>query len=51
MPLQVIVEVTDSGVGMDQETQARLFEKFYQGESSRQFFWERAGALSLVKNR
>lgn len=45
---QVIVEVTDSGVGMDQETQARLFEKFYQGESSRQFSGNGLG-LSLVK--
>jgi len=30
----VRVEIADSGVGMDEETQRRIFEKFYQGETS-----------------
>ncbi|MGM9904232.1 two-component system sensor histidine kinase [Enterococcus sp. 10A9_DIV0425] len=44
----VFLEVTDSGIGMDKETQKRLFEKFYQGETSRQFVGNGLG-LSLVK--
>ncbi len=30
----IIIEISDTGIGMDQETQARIFEKFYQGETS-----------------
>lgn len=30
----VIVEISDSGVGMDEETRRRIFEKFYQGETT-----------------
>ena len=30
----VIFTVTDSGIGMTEETQSRIFEKFYQGDTS-----------------
>lgn len=30
----VTVEISDTGVGMNEETQARIFEKFYQGDPS-----------------
>lgn len=30
----IAVEISDTGVGMDEKTRARIFEKFYQGESS-----------------
>ncbi|MDR2096548.1 MAG: hypothetical protein LBP76_13685 [Treponema sp.] len=28
-----MVQVTDSGYGMDEETQKRIFDKFYQGDA------------------
>jgi signal transduction histidine kinase len=28
------VSITDSGIGIDAETQKRIFDKFYQGDSS-----------------
>lgn len=31
----VIVSVRDNGIGMDEETQKRIFDKFWQGDSSR----------------
>lgn len=31
---RVQVQVADNGVGMDENTQARIFDKFYQGENS-----------------
>jgi len=44
----ILLEVTDSGVGMNEETQNRIFEKFYQGDTSRQMAGNGLG-LSLVK--
>lgn len=44
----IFLEVTDSGVGMNEETQKRIFEKFYQGDTSRQMAGNGLG-LSLVK--
>ncbi len=31
----VVVVISDNGVGMDEDTQKRVFEKFYQGDASR----------------
>ena len=44
----ILLEVTDSGLGMNEETQNRIFEKFYQGDTSRQMAGNGLG-LSLVK--
>lgn len=44
----ILLEVTDSGIGMNEETQKRIFEKFYQGDTSRQMAGNGLG-LSLVK--
>ena len=42
------IQVTDSGPGMSAEVQARIFEKFYQGDSSRSQSGNGLG-LTLVK--
>lgn len=31
---QIVVEIIDEGPGMDEETAARIFDKFYQGDTS-----------------
>ena len=31
---EIIYEITDSGIGMSEETVNRIFEKFYQGDAS-----------------
>lgn len=31
----IVVVISDNGIGMDEETQKRVFEKFYQGDGSR----------------
>ncbi|MDL2229417.1 HAMP domain-containing histidine kinase [Treponema sp. OttesenSCG-928-L16] len=45
---QVAVSVADSGCGMDEQTQRRIFDKFYQGDSSRSQEGNGLG-LALVK--
>ena len=43
-----LIAVQDNGCGMDEETQKHIFEKFYQGDSSRSAEGNGLG-LALVK--
>lgn len=48
MGAQAVVCVADSGPGMDAQTQAHMFDQFYQGDSSRQAVGNGLG-LSLAR--
>lgn len=43
-----VVKVRDEGIGMDDETQKHIFEKFYQGDTTHSVYGNGLG-LSLVK--
>jgi signal transduction histidine kinase len=46
----VAVEISDTGIGVPQEEQARIFEEFYRASNARQMQPEGDGlGLSLVK--
>jgi len=48
---EVEVEVSDSGIGISDEDQARIFEEFYRGGNARAFTPEGTGlGLSIVKS-
>jgi signal transduction histidine kinase len=34
LPASISLTIQDDGMGMDEETQARIFDKFYQGDKS-----------------
>lgn len=44
----IAVSVRDTGIGMDEETKSRIFERFYQGDSSRSVSGNGLG-LAIVK--
>ena len=44
----IVCKIADSGIGMSEETQMRIFEKFYQGDSSRHNAGNGIG-LNIVK--
>lgn len=44
----VVVKITDNGIGMDDKTQKRIFDKFYQGDSSHKSMGNGLG-LALAK--
>jgi len=44
----ITFEITDNGIGMTEETQSRIFEKFYQGDTSHSVVGNGIG-LNIVK--
>jgi DNA-binding response OmpR family regulator len=48
---EVAISVEDTGIGIDQESQKRVFDKFFQADSSRTRRYEGAGiGLSIAKS-